>query len=209
MASMDKTSVDFWMDPLCPWSWLTARWLHQVQVQGRVDVTWRVMSLAILNEGQELPEEWRDFPGQSWQVSRAMQAVLDTAGQAAYLPFVMALGTRWHGDGRRDLDAILAEAAAECGLPESVVAVASTDDLDEEIRLSHKQAVFLGGTDVGSPILGFVREDGEQVGFYGPVVSRVPSGDEAVRLFEATRTLATTRGFFELKRTRDEEPWLE
>jgi predicted DsbA family dithiol-disulfide isomerase len=207
MASMDKTSVDFWMDPLCPWSWLTARWLHEVQEQGRVDVTWHVMSLAILNEGQELPEEWRDFPGQSWQVSRATQAVLNEA-PASYVPFVMALGTRWHSEGRRDLDAILAEAAAECGLPEAVVAVASTDALDEEVRLSHKQAVFLGGPDVGSPILGFHREDGEQVGFYGPVVSRVPTGEEAVRLFDATQTLATTSGFFELKRTRDEEPWL-
>lgn len=208
MASMDTTSVDFWMDPLCPWSWLTARWLHDVQVHGRADVTWHVMSLAILNEGQELPEEWRDFPGQSWQASRAMQAVLNEA-PASYVPFVMALGSRWHGDGRRDVDAILAEAAAECGLPESVVAVASTDDLDEEIRLSHKQAMFLGGNDVGSPILAFRRDDGEQVGFYGPVVSRVPTGEEAVRLFDATQTLATTPGFFELKRTRDEEPWLQ
>ena len=209
MVGMERTRVDFWLDPLCPWSWLTAEWLLEVQQEAPLDVTWGVMSLSVLNEGADLPPEWDEFRAQAWGPVRVLEAARQQAGQDAFVPLMRAIARRWHVEERRDLTAVLGEAVAECGLPESVASIAWADDLDEDVRLSHKRAMALGGDDVGSPILGFTRGDGEVVGFYGPIISRVPRGEEAVRLFEATRTLATTPGFFELKRTRDEEPWLE
>ncbi|MBI1352318.1 MAG: disulfide bond formation protein DsbA [Actinomycetales bacterium] len=209
MAGMDSIDVDFWLDPLCPWSWLTAEWLLEVERQGAVEVTWHVMSLSVLNEDADLPPEWREFNEKAWGPVRVLEMARQQAGEAAFVPLMRAICRRWHVDERRDVSEILAEAVAECDLPESIAQVAWTDDVDEDVRLSHKRAMALGGPDVGSPILGFVRDDGEQVGFYGPIISRVPRGEDAVRLFEATRTLAVTPGFFELKRTRDEEPWLE
>lgn len=204
---MERVRVDLWLDPLCPWSWLTAEWLLEVQRETPVDVDWHVMSLSILNEGQDIPEEWREFARLAWGPVRALEAARQ-ADPDSFVPLLSAIARRWHVGGRRDLEAVLAEAVAECGLPASIAEVAWTDDLDEEVRLSHKRAMALGGNDVGSPILGFVRPDGEQVGFYGPILSRVPQGADAVEVFTSVRTLATTPGFFELKRTRDEEPWL-
>ena len=207
MVSMDRTSVDFWLDPLCPWSWLTATWLQEVQRETGLEVRWGVMSLAVLNEGTDIPPEWESFLTGSWAAVRALEAARQAGGDAAFVAMLDGIGRRYHVEGRRDVEAILVEATAEAGLPVSLAERAWTDDLDEDVRLSHKQAMALGGPDVGSPILGFAGPDGP-VGFYGPIVSRVPVGSEAVQVFEATRTLATTPGFFELKRTRDEEPWL-
>ena len=204
---MRSTSVDFWLDPLCPWSWLTAEWLREVQHQTGLDVRWQVMSLAVLNEGTDIPEAWRPFLEGSWAAVRALEAARQSGGDAVFVALLDGIGRRYHVDGRRDLDAILREAAAEAGLPAGIAERAWEPDLDEDVRLSHKQAMALGGSDVGSPILGFDDPEGP-VGFYGPIISRVPRGEDAVRLFEATRTMATTPGFFELKRTRDEEPWL-
>ena len=204
---MRSTSVDFWLDPLCPWSWLTAEWLREVQEQTGLEVRWGVMSLAVLNEAAEIPEEWRPFLEGSWAAVRALESARQAGGNDGFVAFLDAVGRRYHVEGRRDLDAIIPEAVAEAGLPDALAASAWTPDRDEDVRLAHKQAMALGGPDVGSPILAFEGPEGT-VGFYGPIVSRVPRGEDAVRLFEATETLATTPGFFELKRTRDEEPWL-
>ena len=204
---MRSTSVDFWLDPLCPWSWLTAEWLREVQAQTGLEVRWGVMSLAVLNEGTEIPEEWRPFLEGSWAAVRALESARQAGGNDGFVAFLDAVGRRYHGEGRRDLDAIIPEAMSEAGLPESLAEAAWTPDLDEDVRLAHKQAMSLGGPDVGSPILAFEGPEGT-VGFYGPIISRVPRGEDAVRLFDATEALVTTPGFFELKRTRDEEPWL-
>ena len=141
MAPVDRTRVDFWMDPLCPWSWLTAEWLVEVQGQAPLEVTWGVMSLSVLNEGADLPPEWDEFRTQAWGPVRVLEAALQQAGQAAFMPLVRGIAQRWHVEERRDLPAILDEAVAECGLPASVAAAAWTDDLDEAVRLSHKRSV--------------------------------------------------------------------
>jgi len=204
---MRSTSVDFWLDPLCPWSWLTAEWLREVQAQTGLEVRWGVMSLAVLNEGTEIPEEWRPFLEGSWAAVRAIESARQVGGNDGFVGVLDGIGRRYHVEGRRDLDAIIAEAVAEAGLPASLAASAWTTDRDEDVRLAHKQAMALGGPDVGSPILA-VEGPAGTVGFYGPIISRVPRGEEAVRLFDATETLISTPGFFELKRSRDEEPWL-
>lgn len=211
---MEREHVDLWLDPLCPWSWLTAEWLLEVQQQvaggpdGGLEIDWHVMSLSILNEGPDTPQEWQEFVRMAWGPVRALEAARQHDPDS-FVPLMRAIARRWHVDGRRDASTVIAEAVAEAELPASIADVAWTDDLDEDVRLSHKRAMALGGDDVGSPILSFVRADGEQVGHYGPIISRVPRGEEAVRMFDAVRTLVTAPGFFELKRTRDEEPWLE
>lgn len=193
------------MDPLCPWSYLTAEWLIEVQRHAPVDVTWGVMSMAILNEGGEIPEEWRRLVEESWGPVRALVAARQAAGPGSFVPLLQGIARRWHVEERRDLDAIVREAVAECGLPESVADAAWDPALDREVRREHGDAMKLGGPDVGSPILAFDGPQG-RVGYMGPVVSRVPRGPEAVDLFGAVRALALTPGFFELKRTRDVSP---
>lgn len=193
------------MDPLCPWSWVTAEWLLEVQRHAPVDVTWGVLSMAILNEGNEIPEEWRQLVEDSWGPVRALVAARQASGAGTYVPLLQGIARRWHVDERRDLHAIVREAVAECDLPETISDAAWDPALDAEVRREHEAAMALGGSDVGSPILAFDGPNG-RVGYMGPILSRVPRGTEAVDLFGAVRLLALTPGFFELKRTRDVSP---
>lgn len=205
MACMATTTADFWIDPSCPWSVMTASWLAGVQAERGIGVRWHAMSLAILNEGNEIPEEWAQFTADSWGPVRVLAAADERFEPDQVRALILAMGRRIHADGRRDVDAVIRESVEEAGLPADLVEVAWVTDMDEVVRLSHKRAVALGGNDVGSPILAVAGPDGDQVGFYGPIVSRPLDGDAAVRLWDAYLTMATTPGFFELKRTRDEE----
>jgi protein-disulfide isomerase-like protein with CxxC motif len=204
---MTRTTVDFWMDPLCPWSWLTARWLLEVQEHAPVEVRWGVMSMAILEEGNEIPEQWREFVEQSWGPLRALVAAEQQAGPDAFVPLMGAIARRWHVDERRDMTEVIRESVEESGLPSAVAVDAWDSALDDAVRRSHESAVALGGSDVGSPILAF---DGPKagIGYMGPIISRVPQGAEAVALFDAVHRLAQTPGFFELKSTRTVPPQL-
>lgn len=202
---MAPTTVDFWLDPLCPWSYLTAEWLLEVQQHAPVDVRWGVTSLSVLNEGNDVPQQWPELMRQGWGPVRVPVAAQQHSGPETFVPLMQAIARRWHVEERRDLPAIISEAVAECGLPESVADAAWDTSLDDEVRRAHGEAFALGGSDVGSPILGFAGPDGP-VGFMGPIVARVVRGREAVDVFEATRTLALTPGFFELKSTRNLPP---
>ena len=202
---MAMTTADFWIDPSCPWSVMTASWLAEVRAERGIDVRWHAMSLAILNEGNEIPEEWAQFTADSWGPVRVLAAADERFAPDQVLGLVLAMGRRIHADGRRDVDAVIRESVEEAGLPADLVEVAWVTDMDEVVRLSHKRAMALGGNDVGSPILAVPGPDGDLVGFYGPIISRPLAGDAAVRLWDAYLTMATTPGFFELKRTRDEE----
>ena len=206
MEIMETTSADFWIDPSCPWSVMTASWLAEVQRELGVDVRWHAMSLAVLNEGNEIPEEWAQFTADSWGPVRVLAAADERFEPDRVRALVLALGRRLHADGRRDVDAVIRESVDEAGLPADLAELAWVTDLDEVVRLSHKRAMALGGDDVGSPILAVLGAEGDQVGFYGPIVSRPLEGPAAARLWDAYLTMATTPGFFELKRTRDEDP---
>ena len=205
MVIMGTTSAEFWIDPSCPWSVMTASWLAEVQRERGVDVRWHAMSLALLNEGIEIPEEWAQFTADSWGPVRVLAAADERFEPGRVRALVVALGRRLHADGRRDVDAVIRESVEEAGLPAELAELAWVTDLDEVVRLSHKRAMALGGNDVGSPILAVPGPDGALVGFYGPIVSQPLEGDVAARLWDAYLTMATTPGFFELKRTRDEE----
>jgi protein-disulfide isomerase-like protein with CxxC motif len=206
MVIMETTSADFWIDPSCPWSVMTASWLAEVQRERGVDVRWHAMSLAVLNEGNEIPEEWAQLTADSWGPVRVLAAADERFEPDRVRALVLALGRRLHADGRRDVDAVIRESVEEAGLPAELAELAWVTDLDEVVRLSHKRAMALGGDDVGSPILSVPGAEGEPVGFYGPIVSRPLEGPAAARLWDAYLTMATTPGFFELKRTRDEDP---
>lgn len=205
----EKTPVDFWFDPLCPWAWLTSRWMLEVEKVRDVEVRWHVMSLAVLNEPKldELPEQYQEMMRtQAWGPVRVAIAAEQQHGSDVLGPLYTALGTRFHNRGQERDRATILEALAEVGLPESLADAADTDEWDEALRASHKVGIDLVGQDVGTPVIAVPGADGEQIAFFGPVVTPAPKGEAAARLWDGTLMVASTPGFYEIKRTRDVGP---
>jgi len=202
-------TADFWFDPLCPWAWMTSRWMLEVEGVRAVRVRWRVMSLAVLNEGRDLPEEYVELMSKAWGPVRVVIAAQQQVGDDVVLPLYTAMGNRIHLEGRTDYDAIIREALAEAGLPAALADVAMTTEVDDELRISHQSGISLVGQDVGTPVVAFPGPDGERVGIFGPVVTPAPKGEVAGRLWDGCVLVAGTPGFFELKRSRDEEPMFD
>jgi 2-hydroxychromene-2-carboxylate isomerase len=193
------TPVDFFFDPGCPFTWRTSRWITEVAGTGAASVTWRLMSLGVLNEGKDIPEQFRPFIAQGARALRALAAAEKTGGSDAVAALYTALGTRRHEKGESYTDDVIAEAVAEAGLPESVAAAVDDESLDRTVRASHEEGQAAVGQESGSPIL---RLGG--VAWFGPVVAPAPTGDEATRLFDAVKLLATVPSFSELKTSRAE-----
>jgi 2-hydroxychromene-2-carboxylate isomerase len=189
------TPVDFFFDPTCPYTWRTSRWIAGVAEAGEAAVTWRLISLAVLNEGKDLPEEFRPVLAQSARALRALAAVDENDGRAR---LYTALGTRRHEKGLAFTDEEIAAAVEEAGLPASVAAAVDDASLDAAVRASHDEAQAAVGQETGSPVLRI----GERA-WFGPVVVPTPTGDEALRLFEAVRLLADVPAFSELKTRRN------
>ena len=197
----DRPVVDFWFDPACPWAWMTSRWMDEVAALRDVEVRWHVMSLSVLNEGRDLPQEYRDLMDQSWAPVRVIIAAAEKHGPEVVKPLYDAMGTRRHPQGRRDTRAIIAESLAEVGLPEDLLEAGETDAHDEQLRASHAEGIGMVGEDVGTPV---VAIDG--VGFFGPVITPAPQGEAAATLFDGLRLVTQVPGFYELKRTRTQGP---
>ena len=201
-TSAVRTTADFWFDPMCPWAWMTSRWMTEVERVRDVEVRWHVMSLAVLNEGRDLPESYRALMDRAWGPVRVVIAARAAHGDEVVKPLYDALGTRIHPGGRgEDLDAVIAEALAEVGLPAELAAAASTDAHDEALRTSHQGAIDIVGDDVGTPV---VAIDG--VGFFGPVMTPAPQGEDAGRLWDGFVLVTSVPGFYELKRSRTAGP---
>jgi hypothetical protein len=202
--SAQMTEADFWFDPLCPWAWITSRWMLEVEQVRSVKTRWHLMSLAYLNlvqhKGEGLDPERLKGLEQAWGPIRICAAAAAERGDDVLLPMYTALGTRFHIQQRRDEDA-LREAVAEVGLPSSVVDAATSTEFDETIKDSHQKGMDLVGLDVGTPV---ISVDGNA--FFGPVVTPIPRGEAAGRLWDGVLAVAGTDGFFELKRTRDRRP---
>lgn len=190
-----------WFDPLCPWAWMTSRWLMEVEQVRDVQVTWSQMSLSILNEGRDLDEGYLDLMERGWTPVRVIAAARKAHGDEVTKPLYDAIGTRIHLQGQEDFRAVTVEALAEVGLPAELIEAADTDAHDDFLRRSHNRAIDLVGDDVGTPV---VSVGG--VAFFGPVISPAPKGEAAGRLFDGCVLVAGTDGFFELKRTRTREP---
>lgn len=203
MSTTDQPAVDFWFDPACPWAWMTSRWIDEVSRVRGLDVRWHVMSLSVLNEGRDLPADYRALMDASWGPVRVLVAAARDHGDEVLKPLYDAMGTRRHPGRRTDTDAIVAESLAEVGLPAALAQVAGTDEVDDLLRASHAEAIRLVGDEVGTPV---VAIDG--VGYFGPVVTPAPTGQAALDLFDGLVAMTRVPGFYELKRTRTSGPQL-
>ncbi|MFH9295998.1 DsbA family protein [Streptomyces sp. NPDC017520] len=204
-----KTPVDFWFDPLCPWAWMTSRWMLEVEKVRDVEVRWHVMSLAVLNEDKldELPEEYRDMlENKAWGPVRVVVAARQLHGDAVVGPLYTALGTRFHNNGEGPTREAVAAALKDVGLPADLADYADSDRYDTELRASHKEGIDKVGQEVGTPVIAVPGADGEQTAFFGPVVTPAPKGEEAAKLWDGTLLVASIPGFYEIKRTRTQGP---
>jgi 2-hydroxychromene-2-carboxylate isomerase len=196
----ERHTAEFWFDPLCPWAWMTSRWMMEVEKVRPVDVTWSVMSLSVLNEGRDLDDGYRAMMDRGWGPVRVLIATRDKFGDEIVKPLYDALGERIHHRGQ-ELDVAIAGALEALGLPAELAEAAETDEHDDELRAGHQRAIDLVGDDVGTPV---VAVDG--VAFFGPVVRPAPKGEAAGRLWDGCVLVAGTEGFYELKRSRTVGP---
>ena len=197
----ERGVADFWFDPVCPWAWMTSRWMMEVEKIREVDVRWHVMSLAVLNEGRDLPENYRDLMDRAWGPVRVVVAAQQLHGDKVVKPLYDAMGTRLHPRGIKDFGQVIAEALDEVGLPADLARYADSAEVDEQLRASHAEGIGLVGEDVGTPVVAF-----NGTAFFGPVVTPAPKGEAAGRLWDGCVLVASTPGFFELKRTRTQGP---
>lgn len=208
MTETAKTPADFWFDPLCPWAWMTSRWMLEVEKVRPVEVRWHVMSLAVLNEPRvdELPEEYRELMKTAWGPVRVCIAAAQKHGSDVLGPLYTALGTRFHNQGLEKNRETIVAALEEAGLPAELADAADSDEYDTELRASHKEGIDLVGQDVGTPVIAVPGPDGEQIAFFGPVVTPAPKGEAAAQLWDGTLMVASIPGFYEIKRTRTVGP---
>lgn len=192
-AAGRRQTVDFWFDPICPWAWMTSRWIHEVAKVREIDVRWHVMSLAVLND--------KPSDDVSWLPVRVVAAAADQHGDDVVGRLYTAIGTQIHPGGQKDLRLAVESALAETDLPAELIKYGDTTDYDDRVRESHTDGIERVGQDVGTPV---ISVDG--VAFFGPVVTPAPKGDAAARLFDGVLAVASTPGFFELKRTRTAQP---
>ncbi len=199
-------TCDFWFDPLCPWAWITSRWMLEVEQVRDVHTEWHVMSLAILNSGREgLSEEYQARMARAKGPVRVCIAAEQARGRDILLPLYTALGNRIHiqqrGRQEGEGEKIVAEALEEVGLPASLAAAATSTEFDEALEASHRAGMEPVGDDVGTPL---VHYDGRAI--FGPVVTPCPKGEAAGRLWDGVLLCTGTEGFFELKRSRTARP---
>ncbi|MBC6762000.1 MULTISPECIES: mycothiol-dependent nitroreductase Rv2466c family protein [Corynebacterium] len=211
MSNRDK--VTFYFDVSCPFCWVTSRWIKEVEKVRDIAVEWKPMSLSVLNEGRdELPEEYKFMMQCNWTPARLFNAVFSQDGQEAVDKLYTALGTKIHNENRIDrhahvdepehaFDELIKEALAEVGLPEERLAQALTTEFDELMRENHAEAMKEVGNDVGTPVVKL-----NDVAFFGPVLTRIPCGEEAGKIFDGSVAVASYPYFFEIKRSRTEDP---
>ncbi len=197
------TTVDFWFDPVCPWTWITSRWMLEVEQVRDVTVVFHVMSLAVLNEGRDDLDEgyWRMLDADAWYGVRAAVEVEQRYGQASLRAFYTALGTAYHLRDEPRRPETVRRVLVDLGLDETIADASTTSQYDEALRARHHEGADLVGPEVGVPV---IRLAGMSI--FGPVISPAPTGEEAGRLFDGVKAVMAYPGFFELKRSRTVDP---
>ncbi|QYH19334.1 DsbA family protein [Corynebacterium aquatimens] len=206
---MAASNVTFYFDVSCPFCWQTSRWIKEVEQVRDIEVEWVPMSLSVLNDGRDLPESYAAMMEANWGPARVFAKVkADEPEKVDELYTVMGEMVHARGEGGKQgygaYDEIICAALEEVGLPTTIAEVANTEAADDLLRGFHSRAMDAVGDEVGTPVV--------QLGdtaFFGPVITRVPRGEEAGELFDASVKLASFPYFFELKRSRTEDPQIE
>jgi protein-disulfide isomerase-like protein with CxxC motif len=196
----DKQAAEFWFDPICPWAWMTSRWILEVEKVRDIDVTFNIFSLAHLNRNTKDEKYRENFP-KSLRTTRVIMAAKTKHGQQYVLPLYTAIGTRIHLKKMEIGLELLTEALAEVGLPVELANEMDNEAWNQLIIESHERGIALVGDDVGTPLI--------KVGdfaFFGPVISPAPKGEEAGKLWDGVVGVASYPGFFEIKRSRTVRP---
>lgn len=199
-------SVTFWFDCTCPFAWLTSRWIKEVEKVRDIEVTFEPMSLSVLNEGRDLDAGYMEMMEANWGPARVAAKIAVEAPEKVD-EFYTAMGTRIHTEGQGGkkgfgaYDAIIEQALDDVSLPADFATVANTDEMDGTLKEFHNRGISEVGDEVGTPVVKFGH-----TAFFGPVITRVPTGEEAGELFDASVRLAQSPYFFELKRSRTEDP---
>jgi protein-disulfide isomerase-like protein with CxxC motif len=197
----DVKVAEFWFDPVCPWAWMASRWLLEVEQVRPVKAHWHVMSLSYLNQDKDVPDEYRELLEKAWGPVRVCIAAAEQHGDEVLARLYTALGRRFHDEGREKDRATVEEALEDAGLPVSLADAMDSTEYDDALRKSHHAGMDQVGMEVGTPVISV-----EGVAFFGPVVTPIPRGEAAGRLWDGVVLVAGTDGFYELKRTRDRDP---
>jgi 2-hydroxychromene-2-carboxylate isomerase len=205
---MDMTTIsehtldvaDFWFDPLCPFAWITSRWMLEVEQVRDIKVNWRIMSLYYLNNDRDISDDYRALIEKGRPIGRVLAAAEQKVGPEALLPLYTALGERVHHEKQDKGRDLVVGALADSGLPAELVEAMDDSSYDERVRTSHQEAMDRVGDDVGTPTIAFNGS-----AFFGPVLTRIPRGEDAGRLWDGTIAVADFDYFFEIKRTRTGE----
>lgn len=199
--------VTFWFDTSCPYCWITSRWVKEVEKVRDVEVTWVPMSLSILNDGRDIPAAYADRMKANWGPARVFAAVATEAPEKLDALYT-AMGTRIHNEGAvenpseyGDYNSVIVDSLAEVGLDAAYSEVADTEQWDEALKKFHQSAMDEVGDDVGTPVIKL-----GDTAFFGPVLTRIPRGEEAGEIFDASVKLASYPHFYEIKRSRNERP---
>ena len=196
-----QTKAEFWFDPMCPWAFITSRWILEVEKVRDIEISWNIFSLPHLNKDREMPEKYKAIFANSWSCARVIKAVENQYGKEKTLPLYTAISTRIHVKKENVSHEFLNDCLKEIGVDTKHALEMNNSDWDKEIIQSHERGIKLVGDDVGTPIIAI-----NGIGFFGPVISPAPKGEEAGKLWDGVVLSASYPGFFEIKRSRTVGP---